>query len=171
MILIISTCREKLSDLEFVEPIKRMVEKFIVKRFDNVNQNDLKTADKVIICGTALKDFDYLEENWSWVESYDKPLLGICAGAQVMGKAYGLHLKDETSIGQQKVEAIKQNKLCDGEFNAYFLHTKNVEGLETLATSNGKPCILKHPKKEHYAVIFHPEVMSKHIIINFLQKT
>lgn len=171
MILIISTCREKLSELEFVEPIKRMVDKFIVKRFDKITDEDLNNSDKVIICGTALKDFDYLNANWSWIESFEKPLLGICAGAQVIGKAYGSHLKDEMRIGQQKVEATKQNKLCDGEFNAYFLHTKNVEGLETVATSNGKPCILKHPKKEHYAVIFHPEVMSRHIITNFLQKT
>jgi GMP synthase (glutamine-hydrolysing) len=171
MILIISTCKEPLSELEFVEPIKRMVDKFFVKRFDKITDDDLKKSDKVIICGTALKDFDYLSANWSWIESFEKPLLGICAGAQVIGKAYGLHLKDETHIGQQKVETLKQNKLCDGEFNAYFLHTKNVEGLETVATSQGKPCILKHPKKEHYAVIFHPEVMSKHIIVNFLQKT
>lgn len=170
MILIISTCREKLSELEFVEPIKRMVDKFIVKRFDNVTNDDLKNAKKIIICGTALKDFDYLEANWSWIESFEKPLLGICAGAQVIGKAYGLHLKNETSIGQQKVETIKLNRLCDGEFNAYFLHTKNVEGLETMAKSNGKPCILKHPKKEHYAVIFHPEVMSVQIIRNFLSQ-
>jgi GMP synthase (glutamine-hydrolysing) len=170
MILIISTCKEKLSELEFVEPIKRMVDKFIVKRFDKITKEDIEKANKIIICGTALKDFGYLDANWSWIESFDKPLLGICAGAQVIGKAYGLHLKDETHIGQQKVETIKPNKLCYGEFNAYFLHTKNVEGMEILATSNGKPCILKHPKKEHYAVIFHPEVMSKQIITNFLQK-
>lgn len=171
MILIVSTCKEQLSELEFVEPIKRMVDNFIVKRFDKITVNDIKNADKIIICGTALKDFDYLEANWSWIESFQKPLLGICAGAQVIGKAYGLHLKDETNIGQQKVETIKPNGLCDGDFNAYFLHTKNVEGLGTVATSQGRPCILKHPKKEHYAVIFHPEVMSKHIITNFLQKT
>jgi len=169
MILIISTCKEQLSELEFVEPIKRMVDEFIIKRFDNITKDDLIKAEKIIICGTALKDFDYLETNWNWIETYDKPLLGICAGAQVIGKAYGIHLKYEINIGQQKVETIKPNVLCDGEFNAYFLHTKNVEGLETIATSQGKPCILKHPKKEHYAVIFHPEVMCSNIIRNFLK--
>lgn len=169
MILIISTCKEPLSELEFVDPIKRLAVNFIVKRFDKITEDDISKADKIIICGTALKDFDYLEANWGWIESFSKPLLGICAGAQVIGKAYGLHLKDETHIGQQKIETTKQNKLFEGEFNAYFLHTKNVEGLETIAASQGKPCILKHPKKEHYAIIFHPEVMSKQIVINFLQ--
>jgi GMP synthase-like glutamine amidotransferase len=168
-ILIISTCKDKLSELEFVRPIERLVGDCTVKRYDDVKPNDVATADKIIITGTALKDFDYLSADWGWLKTTDKPVLGICAGMQVIAQAHGVPLQDVVAIGPQKVIVERENKLAKGEFESYFLHTKTGTGsFLTLATSNGKPCIIKHPEKELYGCIFHPEVMNEGIIRNFL---
>lgn len=167
MILIINTCKEELSEMEFVRPVALLVKNHVIKHFTKIKKEDLSSADKIIITGTALKDFDYLETDYSWMKNYNKPVLGICAGMQIIAKAFGLPFEEDTQIGPQKVEVVKENKLCTGEFKAYFLHTKTISGFETLATSNGKPCVIKHPEKEIYGVIFHPEVMNEEIIKKF----
>ncbi len=168
MTLIISTCKEKLSELEFVEPLRKIIGNCVVKHYSEVKETDTKKAEKIIISGTALKDFDYLKADWSWIKNYDKPILGICAGMQVIAQAHGCKLVDFTTIGPQTVEVIKENELCSGTFNAYFLHTKTADGMEVLATMNGKPAIVR--KNNHYGVIFHPEVMNEDIIKKFISQ-
>lgn len=168
MILIISTCKEQLSELEFVRPIALLIEDHNILHYSKVKPADIKAADKIIIAGTALKDFEYLKGNFSWLKECNKPILGICAGMQIIAKEFGFELEDFVTIGPQKVEVVNENKLTQGEFNAYFLHTKTGIGdFKVLATSNGKPCMIKHPEKEIYGCIFHPEVMNEEIIKRF----
>jgi GMP synthase (glutamine-hydrolysing) len=170
MILIISTCKEQLSEIEFVRPVALLVENHNVRHYSQIKKADIKAADKIIITGTALKDFEYLEGNFKWLKECDKPILGICAGMQVIAKEFGVKLEDNTAIGPQKVEVVEANKLAEGTFNAYFLHTKTgIGNFKTLATSNGKPCMIKHAEKEIYGCIFHPEVMNEEIIRRFVK--
>ena len=89
---------------------------------------------------------------------------------QIIAKEHGVPLEDNTVIGPQPVEVIAENKLAEGTFNSYFLHTKTGTGnFKVLATSNGKPCIIKHAEKEIYGCIFHPEVMNEDIIRRFVK--
>jgi GMP synthase (glutamine-hydrolysing) len=170
MILIISTCREQLSEMEFVRPIALMIEDHHVQHYSRLKPADIKAADKIIISGTALKDFDYLQGDFKWLQKCDKPVLGICAGMQIIAKEFGVPLTESAAIGPQKVEVVAANKLAKGEFNAYFLHTKTGTGdFKVLAVSNGKPCMIKHNEKEIYGCIFHPEVMNESIIRGFTQ--
>ncbi len=170
MILIISTCKEYLSELEFVRPLAMLIEDHVIQHYSKIKSADITAADKIIIAGTALKDFDYLQGNFNWLKKCDKPVLGICSGMQIIAKEFGVPLEECTTIGTQKVEVIAENKLAKGTFNAYFLHTKTGTGnFKTLATSNGKPCMIKHGEKEIYGCIFHPEVMNEDIIRGFAQ--
>lgn len=169
MTLIISTCREKISELEFVEPLRRLT-LGTVKHHSKITRKDIEGADRIIISGTALADFEYLEGNWDWLKTFDGPILGICAGMQVIAKSFGAKLLKKEMIGPQKVETMKENPLFEGEFNAYFLHTYTAgRHCDILAKSGGKPCAIKHPEKPIYAVSFHPEVMNELIIKNFLK--
>ena len=169
MILIISACKEPLSELEFIESLKALVSNSKVVHYTQLQAKDLALAEKIIISGTALADFDYLQADFSWISKLNKPILGICAGAQVIAKAFGWELVDETHIDVKPVHMVKLNLLVKGDFNAYFLHTKRIRGdFTTLAKSGETPALIKHNVKHAYACIFHPEVLNQEIITLFI---
>jgi len=143
MILVISVCKEKLSELEFVAPVAALVTDPVVKHYKEITEEDLTKADKVIICGTALKDFDYLENlnKFGWIKAFKKPVLGICAGFQIIAVSLGKELVDELSIGQKE--------------KSYYLHSKTIKGKETIKENNLT------------GYIFHPEVLNEELIKGF----
>ena len=170
MILIISTCKEPLSELEFIEPLKALVPKSKLVHCAQLQVKDIALAEKIIISGTALADFEYLDADWSWIAKCNKPILGICAGAQVIAQAFGCDLADEVNIGVKQITVVKQDRLAGADFPAYFLHTKGIRGnFVTLAQSGETPALIKHPSREIYGCIFHPEVMNEEIIRKFVQ--
>lgn len=173
MILIISTCKEKLSELEFVKPIESIVKKekieFKTKHYSKINEKEVEKYEKIIMCGTALKDFQYLEdmEKFDWLKTTKKPVLGICSGAQIIGIINENKLTDNIKIGPYEVETEEK------KFKAYFLNTKAVKAeknLEILGKVEGVECIIKTKGKEIYGYLFHPEVMNQEIIKEFCIK-
>ncbi len=174
MILIISTSSAKLSENEFVNPIKNIVkEKAIIKHYTDINKDDLINFDKIIICGTALKDNEYLDhiKKFKWIENYDKPLLGICSGMQIIGLSFGAKLIANKEIGMEKIKVLKKNKLFSKDFEAYELHNNSLTELfefEILAESGNSVQAITHKEKDIYGIIFHPEVRNENIILNFV---
>ena len=169
MMLIISTCKEPLSELEFIEPLKSLVPKSKTVHCTELQEKDIALAEKIIISGTALADFDYLSTDFSWITKITKPVLGICAGAQIIVQAFNWELVDETNIGVKPVSVVKETKLVKSNFNSYFLHTKGIRGdFITLAQSGKTPALFKHPTREIYGCIFHPEVLNQEIIKKFV---
>jgi hypothetical protein len=65
MIIIISTCADKLHETEFVKPIENVLKeagiKFNTKFYKEINDNDLENCDKIIISGTSLDDYESIE--------------------------------------------------------------------------------------------------------------
>ena len=67
MILIINICKEKLHYLEFVKPIEDILRKEKIEYqtiyYKKITDKELlnKKLEKIIICGTSLKDNGYLE--------------------------------------------------------------------------------------------------------------
>ena len=144
MILVVSTCQHELSELEFVRPITDLIEdEFVVKHYSKINNDDLVSASKVIICGTALKDFDYLKGDWSWLKTFQKPVLGVCAGFQLIAESLGLELINEQLIGV---------------FNNYYFVTSRIV--------KGGVRFIKQGNFVAYA--FHPEVLNPELITSFL---
>ncbi|MEM2915183.1 MAG: hypothetical protein QXH91_07280, partial [Candidatus Bathyarchaeia archaeon] len=154
MILIINVCSDKLSELEFVKPIEVILRnfniKFLRRHFLDITQRDLDKTEKIIICGTALKDTEYLEniDRFSWLKDYPRSILGICAGFKILAKIFGNDLIEKAMIGQFKVDVIKENKLTtEKEFYSYFLSSdvaKIIKGFEILAMSENGECMIKH---------------------------
>lgn len=183
MILIISLCSEKLHDLEFVKPIEKIVkavteERIIVRRLEELEFRDTKRADKIIISGTSLKDFSYWNkfEMFNFLKDYEKPVLGICAGMQIIGRVFGGELLDEGYIGPHYgnfVKSFSDKFFEEGESvrEVYYLHNKAInlpDNFEKLNEDLSYPTAFKHKVKEIYGVLFHPEVYNHEVIREFV---
>ncbi|MAF51211.1 MAG: hypothetical protein CMH64_03915 [Nanoarchaeota archaeon] len=142
MILVISVCENKLHEEEFVKPVTDLLENYKV-----VHYSELKEVkeDKIIICGTALKDNSYLDhlDKFSWLKNFKGKVLGICAGMQIIGKVLGKELEEDKKIG-----------FID---NKYYLHSFKVKGFGDILEKNN-----------FKGVLFHPEIRNKEIIKEFV---
>jgi len=179
-ILIVSVCRESLHELEFVKPIEDIVkkEKGFVRHYKDLKEKELKKAEKIIICGTSLKDNAFLSdiERFKWIKDCDKPILGICAGMQIIGLVFGNKslLKKKTEIGFY-FETFRKNFLgLKGREEVYHLHNYYVDFSKLLELEDfvkGKISkAVKHKEKPIYGVLFHPEVRQKETIMNFVKE-
>tara|TARA_Y100000296_G_scaffold87115_1_gene129897 strand:+ start:3194 stop:3682 length:489 start_codon:yes stop_codon:yes gene_type:complete len=159
MILIINICKEKLHEFEFVKPIENVLKekkrKFNTKHYSKIIDNDL-LADKIIICGTSLRDNYFLKDLrfFKWLKKFNKPVLGICGGAHIIGLILGYILKTKREIGLRKINIEKEFLEIKGKRKVYHLH-KFYTLPETFNYKN------------FYTTLFHPEVRNKELIVNF----
>jgi GMP synthase (glutamine-hydrolysing) len=178
MILIISTCKKPLHELEFVKPIENILKenkiKFFTKHYSKLNcRGDLEKADKIIICGTSLQDYDFLQSinSFTWISESKKPILGICAGMQIISLLFGAKLKKKTEIGFYKEDFTKEFLSLKDEYEVYHLHNNYT----TLPKQFNKfassiiPQAIKHKTKNIFGVLFHPEVRNKKLIEKFIE--
>ena len=164
MILVIDLCFEKLHSLEFVLPVCKILEKegveFKIIRHLEFKLGDLKGVEKVIFCGTSLADCDYLNHlgRFEWVRDFEGPILGICAGMQVICLSF-----------LDKKKSLLKSKLKIGfyfeDFKTNFLGLGSV--FKTWGDGRGVLAI-KHLGKEIYGCSFHPEVRNWGVVVNFL---
>ena len=176
MILLIDLCDEKLHSSEFFNPVVNIVKKFSdvkIAHYLDLAQEEIDNSDGIIICGTALKDDSYLEnlDKFEWLLYYDKKVLGICAGMQIISLIFGgKKLASELEIG--KTEVFFRNTLFnlrESEY-VYSLHKLNVSCPPSFKVyGESKRCIqmIGHEKRRIWGVMFHPEVMNKHILEKF----
>ena len=170
MILIISTCKNKLSEEEFVKPIANIVGDCEIKHYNDVGYVD--DYDKIIICGTALEDNKFIKNlnKFSWLKNTDKEVLGICSGMQIIALMFGSTLIKQKEIGMTKIKCKKTNRLFSKDIEVYELHNNGLENLDNfniLAETNSIQSI-KHKEKPFYGIMFHPEVRNEEIVKNFI---
>lgn len=168
--------KESLGYYEFVEPLIAEIpnkKKVRVKHYKEIKAEDIANIDKIVLSGNALKDSEFLKEpdRFVWIKYADIPILGICAGMQAIGTAFGLPLKRSLEIGMIQIDSISENVLFSGNFRAYALHNYAVEqstDFEILARSAQCVQAIKHKQKPIYGVLFHPEVRNKDILERFM---
>jgi len=170
--------RNSLGVYEFVLPLASIAQEMdecIIKHYLEVTSEDIAHCDRIILSGTALRDNATLSqpEEFEWIKSTEKPVLGICAGMQTIGLVFGLRLRRCLEIGMTQITALKENSLFStAAFRAYSLHNYSVETsaeFEVLAESAKCLQAIKHRKKPLYGVLFHPEVRNPDIINRFIQ--
>lgn len=160
MILIINICKEIFHELEFVKPIEDILKdnsiNFNTKHYLNLTESDIKTADKIIICGTSLKDNEFLNhvDKFDFLLKFNKPVLGICGGSHIIGLLLGYEKKEQKEIGMKELELKDEFLGVRGWIQVYHLH---------------QLCVLPEVfhKDNFYSVLFHPEVRNKEMIVNF----
>ena len=90
MILIVDMNYKKdsLGFYEFALPIASAIKKFDgceIKHYSEIDAKDMKNYDRVILSGATLKNMEFSKDlgEFEWVKSFNKPILGICAGMTV----------------------------------------------------------------------------------------
>ncbi|MEM3833588.1 MAG: GMP synthase subunit A [Thermoprotei archaeon] len=152
-------------------------------------QNDwsqLNTFDGIIIGGGPMSvpyyDQDILKKFSRFLDIYNKPILGICLGHQMIATALGGEVRSARypEFGLTEINVIHQNELfkdVPSKFIAWESHNDEVvkipENAEIIASSEKcKVEAMAVKGKKIYGVQFHPEVehtrYGKTIIKNFL---
>lgn len=175
MILIISTNSEPFHNLEFVKPIEKILSenkiKFKTIHYSKLKSSDLPSANKIIISGTSLKDNKFLKyiKKFEWIKNCKKPILGICAGMQIISLTFGAKIKHKTEIGFYKENFKKEFLSLIDEHEVYHLHNNyTILPRDFYSFTEGKiPQAIKHQSKEIYGVLFHPEVRNRKLIEQF----
>lgn len=161
---------------EFVLPIASSIkdlEEYTIRHYSELSRTDIDRYSRIILSGNALEDKQVLTqiEDFAWVGTCEKPVLGICAGMQAIGLIFGSPLKRCLEIGMTVIKVVKRNPLFFSSFKAYELHSYSIqpsEELDVLAESEKCPQAVKHKKKAIYGVLFHPEVRNREIIRRFM---
>jgi len=180
MILLVDLCYEKgsLSQYEFVHPIARAIQgagaAWKIEHYTEVEEGKLERYSQIILCGTALQDNAYLDrlDCFGWIKSYRGPLLGICAGMQVIGAVFGGELVPFASIGLEKIMILRETPLLGRprQMEVYHLHSFGVtlpKDFVLLAGSPQRAEAFKLINGPVYGIIFHPEVRSRWILERF----
>ena len=179
-ILLVDLCFEKdsLSQYEFVHPIRDTLQKagFLcnILHYTEVKPQALANHDKIILCGTGLLDNTYADhlQLFSWIKDLKKPILGICAGMQVISAVYGGSIVPHPGLGLEKIEIVRASALL-GEprsIEGYYLHDYAVTlppEFLLLAGRQDAPEAFLHCTHSIYGILFHPEVRNRWILERF----
>jgi GMP synthase-like glutamine amidotransferase len=178
-VLVVSLCNEKLHELEFVNPITQILLEndvsFFKKSSLEITKKDLEGCSHVILSGTSLKDNVFLEskEKFLWLVNFSKPVLGICAGMQILGSIYGQKICPGTEIGFFEEKFTKSFLGLKGKKEVWHLHNSFVEfdsSWEVFCDSKDIVQAVKLKEKDFYGCLFHPEVRHKDVFLEFLKK-
>ena len=165
---------------EFVLPVGRIVERsertWRYRHYADIGREIPEETEGVIICGTALKDNGFLSavDRFDWLKATEIPVLGICAGMQVLCLAFGGTVGEGSEIGMTEVHVILPHPLLPPppSFQAYELHSHSCEpppAWETLAVSSACVQAIRDPHHPRYGVMFHPEVRNDCVVEAFLE--
>ncbi|MBS3164320.1 glutamine amidotransferase [Candidatus Woesearchaeota archaeon] len=167
--LVISLCSELLSEMEFVTPLVRIARHsgYLVQLGRVGEVTHARGFDAVLLSGTALQDFGYLDQmgTLSWLRDFPGKVLGVCAGMQVLALLHGAELFDCEEIGMTEIHSESASPLPE-RFEVYALHRKAVRGgkLEVLGSSARCAQVVKVPGMEHFGMLFHPEVRNPELV-------
>lgn len=154
---------------------------FIVKHFTEVSSKtvDEYLIDYVILSGRVnspwggINEWPLFQGEYDLIKKCEVPLLGICAGAQLIGMAYGAKMDyiclDEkekvNEMGYMEVRLLHNDKIFQGlnssliVYHCHYCELKEMpNGFLHLAETNltfiqG----IKHQSREVYGFQFHPE--------------
>jgi GMP synthase-like glutamine amidotransferase len=181
MILIVDLCHEaeSLSKYEFVDPIAGIVRQtgseFEVHHFSELTTGLIDGSNRIILCGTPLKD-DLRARRidlFNWIREFDRPLLGICAGMQMVAAVFGGEIVPQPKIGLEKIVIVEETDLLGPprEIEGYHLHNFGVTlppGFDLVAGRARQIEAIKHSEKSIYGIIFHPEVRNRWVVERFV---
>lgn len=136
--------------------------------FSNVSSLNLDNYSSIILSGRRKNNPEMNIVNSKLVKhslEEDKPLLGICYGAEILALTLGGTIKKMTSPrhGLYEIDITKNNPLCSGKIKGFESHSYMVSKLNSfftqIATSDDcKFEIFQYNDKNIFGTQFHPEM-------------
>lgn len=169
---------------EFTEPLENIVRDAgftpAVIDYRDSEKTNFSEFSGVIISGSPQGD-DIVEHHkpyFKWIETFEKPVFGICAGHHVIGSLFGSKLlrSKEPESGDNSVKILQHDPLFKNvpvKVKVKQMHNDSVTvpgNFKLLATA--KTCknqIMKHKQKPVYTSQFHPEYYNHDLLRNFLE--
>ncbi|HXV38720.1 MAG TPA: gamma-glutamyl-gamma-aminobutyrate hydrolase family protein [Nitrosopumilaceae archaeon] len=138
--------------------------------FDKIILSELSKYSSVILSGRR-KNNPLMNAINSKIIKYvvteKKPLLGICYGAEILALTLGGTLKRMNQIhkGNQEIEIIKTNPLCNGKITVFESHSYLISKIDTSFTQIAKSDIcdfemIQYDNLNIFGTQFHPEMSS-----------
>lgn len=107
----------------------------------------------------------------------DKPLLGICYGAEILALTVGGTIRKMQTMqkGNSKITTVHKNPLCDGAIEVYQSHNFEISqlGKSFIQIAKSESCnyeIIQYQNSRIFGTQFHPEMTQDGLglIENFL---
>jgi len=188
-ILIINSAEKGVTN--FVSPIEKIVSGAgaisTIIQYDSLPQTNISVYDGVIISGsprgaTKCDIVDYQLQFYGWVKDYEKPILGICAGHQIIGRLFGSELirdrqKEDGDLEVHIVDsdAAKEDPIFAGINTPFTVRQAHDDSItrpnEFTLLAYSSQCnvqVIKHKDKPIYGIQFHPEILNERMILNYL---
>jgi GMP synthase (glutamine-hydrolysing) len=138
--------------------------------FSNVSSLNLDNYSSIILSGRRKNDSEMNILNSKLVKysvGENKPLLGICYGAEILALTLGGTIKKMASPrhGLHEIGITKSNPLCSGKIQGFESHSYMVSKLNSSFTkiASSADCefeIFQYDGKNIFGTQFHPEMSS-----------
>ncbi|MFQ5940097.1 MAG: gamma-glutamyl-gamma-aminobutyrate hydrolase family protein [Nitrososphaerales archaeon] len=171
-----------LNDLK--ECLNKLDMKYVVRKYDELNDHQVSNYDGIILSGRNSSVKPMNVSNMHIVKSAqkdNKPLLGICYGAEITILAFNGSLKrlDNRIVGGNDITVKKENPLTNRkllnvfESHGYYIATLPKEFTSVAESKSCKYEMITHQRKHIFGTQFHPEVSrdGMDILRNFIQLT
>lgn len=180
MLLIINTA-DMINDERYVKSIKEVLGKRVFIRHMLEVKEIPKNISRVIIAGNSIfssnPSVSQIKDIFKWLDNFDKPVFGICAGQQIIAQYFGSRLVRHDARGLKKFVIKHRDKILKNvksKYNGYVSHNFAApcpKNFEILARANTAKVVseylAKHITRPIYISTFHPEFSEKQIIENF----
>lgn len=151
--------------LEFLSKLKLP---FTSESFERIRPDTLDEYSSFILSGRRKNNKEMNSTNSKIIRfaiSKNKPLLGICYGAEMLALTVGGTIKKMQSLqkGENKISVHKSNPLCTNDIEVFESHNYEISStskqLLVVASSNScKNEIIRFQDNNIFGVQFHPEM-------------
>ena len=136
--------------------------------FSNISSLNLDNYSSIILSGRRKNDSQMNIINSKLVKhslEKDKPLLGICYGAEILALTLGGTIKKMSTSrhGLHEIEITENNPICSGKIQGFESHSYMVSKLNSSFTqiASSADCkfeIFQYDSKNIFGTQFHPEM-------------
>ncbi|MFQ5969156.1 MAG: gamma-glutamyl-gamma-aminobutyrate hydrolase family protein [Nitrososphaerales archaeon] len=182
MLLLVDNFSSYFNDI--IECLTRINSQYTIKKYNDLDGYDINNYDGIILSGRTNNIKSMNVTNVRLINSAyndDKPLFGICYGAEITALAFNGSLQrlNDRIIGDNNISVNKENPLTSKkmldvfESHGYYI-SRLPESFTGIADSSTcKYEIIVHKRKQIFGTQFHPEVSKDglEILSNFVQLT